>query len=379
MQKDIFNKEKIEILKKEISVERTRLSTDRMDISFGEIINLYKNKELIIRPEYQRLYRWTIAQKTALIESILLGIPIPPIFVAEDKDGIWELVDGLQRVATFISFFGDLKDDVNKLKYEKSEDEEEIIDIENKWELKEGFLLKNLSGFNIDNLPSRYKMNLKRATCRVEILRGESNTHMKYELFKRLNSGGSRLTPQEIRNAIYREINPRLNDLVVELSQNKKFIELTNLTKQKKSELYDQELVLRFIAFYNNVLKVNDNMEKYLNLFMEKNVKNETFNYDYKNIFEKTINLLYKIGDKFIFRNDMKQNIFTPVYLEGIMIGVSQNIDFYIDDINFLKEKINELKKDEDFKKFSGRFSNSKNRIRDRLTRANNIFSCKNK
>lgn len=100
--------DKIVLLEQAVSDERKRLSSDRLDISFGELINLYKNKELIIRPEYQRLFRWSHKQRTALIESILLSIPIPPIFVAEDKNGVWELVDGLQRVSTFISFFGDL-------------------------------------------------------------------------------------------------------------------------------------------------------------------------------------------------------------------------------------------------------------------------------
>lgn len=83
---DLSNK--VDLLEKEISDERGRLSTDRMDISFGELINLYGAHELIIRPEYQRLFRWSPSQKTALIESILLSIPIPPIFVSEDENGI---------------------------------------------------------------------------------------------------------------------------------------------------------------------------------------------------------------------------------------------------------------------------------------------------
>ena len=253
--------EKIALLEKEVSDERKRLSSDRLDISFGELINLYKNEELIIRPEYQRLFRWSQEQKTALIESILLSIPIPPIFVAEDSNGIWELVDGLQRVSTFISFFGELKtgtlddiyqeDDLNLFAEIDGDTDGDEIKTENKWILQEGGLIKTLEGFNIDNLPRSLQINLKRAVCRVEILRGESTTSMKYELFKRLNSGGSKLTPQEIRNAIYRGVNPRLNQLLLKISQNKTFKELTKLSQSKLNELYDQELVLRFFAFYD--------------------------------------------------------------------------------------------------------------------------------
>ncbi len=179
---------KVRNLEQQISEERARLSTDRMDISFGELINMYKAGELVIRPEYQRLFRWKISQKTALIESVLLGIPIPPIFVAEDEDGVWELVDGLQRVSTIISFFGDLDDSLLTVCFDdSSEDNENYV---NKWELESGNLVEDLDGFNVDTLPKKYVINLKRAVCRVEILRGESNTAMKYELFKRLNSGG---------------------------------------------------------------------------------------------------------------------------------------------------------------------------------------------
>jgi uncharacterized protein with ParB-like and HNH nuclease domain len=150
MMTDEITISKIEKLESEISHERERLSSDRMDISFGELISLYKNKELLIRPEYQRLFRWNKKQKTSLIESILLGIPIPPIFVAEDKEGIWELVDGLQRVSTFISFFGDLGEDLTKISYDAVDDEienEDDIGIWNKWKLEEGGLVSSLEGF----------------------------------------------------------------------------------------------------------------------------------------------------------------------------------------------------------------------------------------
>jgi hypothetical protein len=355
------------------------------------LINLYKNNELIIRPEYQRLFRWSEAQKTALIESILLSIPIPPIFVAEDKNGVWELVDGLQRVSTFISFFGELKGSGWTIDYQEDidrsgveEEEEEEIDEENgeetgerktinKWTLQEGGLVKSLKGFNIDNLPTNLKINLKRAVCRVEILRGESSTSMKYELFKRLNSGGSKLTPQEIRNAIYRGVNPRLNELLLKVSKSEVFKSLTQLSNGKLNELYDQELVLRFFAFYKNAENVNENMEKFLNYFMEKTVKNASFEYDvYESLIMRVLELIYKIEDNKIFRNE--RNLFVPAYFEGILIGVAQNIETYAENLELLKSKITQLKSDNDFKRYSGTASNSRSRIRNRLKRVDEIF-----
>lgn len=381
--------EKVALLEKAVSDERKRLSSDRLDISFGELINLYKNGELIIRPEYQRLFRWSEAQKTALIESILLSIPIPPIFVAEDKNGVWELVDGLQRVSTFISFLGELKGSGWTIDYQEYIDrsgveEEEEIDEEsgeetgeiktiNKWTLQEGGLVKSLQGFNVDNLPTNLKINLKRAVCRVEILRGESSTSMKYELFKRLNSGGSKLTPQEIRNAIYRGVNPRLNELLLKVSKSEVFKYLTQLSSGKLNELYDQELVLRFFAFYKNAENVNENMEKFLNDFMERTVQNANFDYDvYESLIMRVLELIYQIEDNKIFRNE--RNLFVPAYFEGILIGVAQNIETYAEDLELLKSKITQLKSDNDFKRYSGTASNSRSRIRNRLKRVDEIF-----
>jgi len=380
--------EKVALLEKAVSDERKRLSSDRLDISFGELISLYKNNELIIRPEYQRLFRWSEAQKTALIESILLSIPIPPIFVAEDKNGVWELVDGLQRVSTFISFFGELKGSGWTIDYQEDIDrsgvEEEEIDEEsgeetggiktiNKWTLQEGGLVKSLQGFNVDNLPTNLKINLKRAVCRVEILRGESSTSMKYELFKRLNSGGSKLTPQEIRNAIYRGVNPRLNELLLKVSKSEVFKYLTQLSSGKLNELYDQELVLRFFAFYKNAENVNENMEKFLNDFMEETVQDASFKYDvYESLIMRVLELIYQIEDNKIFRNE--RNLFVPAYFEGILIGVAQNIETYAEDLELLKSKITQLKSDNDFKRYSGTASNSRSRIRNRLKRVDEIF-----
>lgn len=176
-------------LDQQINNERSRLSIDYIDVSYGEIIAMYKQDELIIRPEYHRLFQWNSKQKTSFIESILLDIPIPPIFVAEDKDGIWELIDGLQRISTIISFFGVLKENLtasDSVNHHPDDIKEDLIHT-NKWTLDAGTFVTELEGYNIDTLPKKYIIDLKRAVCRVAILHGGNNATMKYELFQRFN------------------------------------------------------------------------------------------------------------------------------------------------------------------------------------------------
>ena len=97
-------------LEAEISNARRTIATDGYPISFSELTSMYKDGELVIRPAFQRLFRWENDQKSNLVESILLGIPLPSIFVAQADDGTWELVDGLQRVSTILQLQGVLRD-----------------------------------------------------------------------------------------------------------------------------------------------------------------------------------------------------------------------------------------------------------------------------
>ncbi len=94
----------------EIKTARKEIVTDGYDMSLGELINLYRDNELIIDPAFQRLFRWDETRKTRFLESILLGIPVPPIFVFQSENGVWELVDGLQRLSTVFQFAGILKE-----------------------------------------------------------------------------------------------------------------------------------------------------------------------------------------------------------------------------------------------------------------------------
>lgn len=97
------------MLEKEIEDAKRLVKTDAYQMSVGELVNMYRDGELIINPDFQRLFRWEIGQKAKLIESLLLGIPLPSIFVFEKEDAKWELIDGLQRVSTLLEFMGLLK------------------------------------------------------------------------------------------------------------------------------------------------------------------------------------------------------------------------------------------------------------------------------
>ncbi len=348
-----------EKLLEDIELARNNLKTDRLDMSFGEIISMYEREEIIINPEFQRFYRWTDYQKSRFLESVILGIPVPPIFVAEDTNGRWELVDGLQRLSSILSFFGILKTMPEK----------------NNWQLGSGDILKSLEGFSHADLPMKIQLNIKRAICRVEIIKWDSVYDMRYELFNRLNTGGTPLTPQEIRNCIYRGVSSKFNNFLKKLADNQKFIELVNPTPQQVSELYLEELVLRFLSMTNNINNIKLSMGQHMSNFMKSAVLDENFNYEkYEQIFLKTIDILYPCGNK-LFRS--KNNVFATGFYDTIMIGVSENLDIYskVSKIEIQDKIIKEVKNEDLVKKISrSGGNNSVQRVRNRIKEAKRIF-----
>ena len=98
-------------LNNEIDIARHNVRTDSYSMSIGELASMYEDNELEIHPAFQRVFRWSDEQKSNFIESIFLGIPIPSIFVSQRQDGVWDLVDGLQRLSTIFSFMNKLKNE----------------------------------------------------------------------------------------------------------------------------------------------------------------------------------------------------------------------------------------------------------------------------
>ena len=168
-------------LQREIDVARAEIRTDGYSVSIGEWISLYEKSELDVHPEFQRFFRWTSRQKSRLIESILLGIPVPQIFVAQRPDGIWDVVDGVQRLSTIYQFVGILKDEEGQLLAPLT--------------LEPTKYLPALTGKRWDDethpdqsLTNAQRLLIKRAKIDVSIILKESDESAKYELFQRLNT-----------------------------------------------------------------------------------------------------------------------------------------------------------------------------------------------
>jgi len=241
-------------LETELASARKDVVTDGYDMSVGEIASLYRSKELVINPGYQRFFRWDEGRKTKFIESILLGIPVPPIFVFQSADGIWELVDGLQRVSTLLEFMGELRSPAGILTPASS--------------LEATTLLPSLTGKTWSGkqnaLSPAQKLDLKRARIRVEILKRESDSTAKFELFQRLNTGGLPLTPQEVRSCTAMMINPAFHEWLTSLAAYPSFRTATALNPEAIERQDDVELVLRFLAFRSVKYRPGTDVHEYL-------------------------------------------------------------------------------------------------------------------
>lgn len=243
MIEDLIKEDEIEQWAEEDS-ESSTTSTDYSDLKSLRVIrsnqdynldNLFQsiNKNINLGPDYQRRARWSTKQKSRLIESFLMNIPVPPIFLYENDYYEYEVIDGRQRLEAIHDF------------------------ISNKFKLNGLEFLTHLKGTRFSALDDESKRLLYRRTITATILLVESNTFDKYDLrmilFNRLNTGGEKLNGQELRNAIYAG---KFNDLIHNLSKNKKFNQLWGIPidndRKIKNPIYktmmDCELVLRFFA-----------------------------------------------------------------------------------------------------------------------------------
>lgn len=342
-------------LEQELSKARKKVVTDGYEMSIGEIVGLYDTGELVINPAFQRYFRWDAGRKTKFIESLLLGIPIPPIFVFQTEDGIWELVDGLQRVSTLLEFMGLLKDASGGFKDPFVLDGTILLPSlkDRSWEKSAG----------ATPLSSAQKLDLRRARLRVEILKRESDPTSKFELFQRLNTGGASLSEQEVRNCTLVMINPTLQEWIEDLSEVPSFKPTIQLTEAAMEKQLNMELVLRFLAFRHVPYRKGLDVHDYLDYASIAIARDQAFPAEReKDVFTATFDFIHTaLADKAFRRWDGAR--FTGKFLmsvfEVLAFGLSTNLSkvskLPISQRNaYIQRRAKDLWDQDVFRKYSG-------------------------
>lgn len=313
----------------EIEQAQRLVRTDAYQMSIGEIITMYVNGEIIIDPEFQRLFRWNIGQKSKLIESLLLGIPLPSIFVFEKADGTWELIDGLQRVSTILEFMGLLRaPDGSLLPPSILEATKYLPSLHNSvWEASG--VISDVSEDVQRPIDKTQQLAIRRGRLGVEILKRPSDDNTKFDLFQRLNAGGSQANAQELRNCIMLMVNGDYFRAIKAAAEQPFFQTVISITDDQAEKQRHMEMAVRFLVHaqvqYNNNLDVEE--------FIDEGIVKLAQAGDYAsatNLINQTFRLLNEIAGNNAFRryqNGGHVGKVGLVGLEGIAVGVAKNID----------------------------------------------------
>ena len=331
-----ISEEQKQSLKLEIKEKSSQIYRDSYQMSIGELINLYRDEELDIHPEFQRVFRWSSFQKTKLIESIMLNIPIPSIFVSQNDEGVWDVIDGVQRLSTIFEFVGEFKDDegniVPPLVLEKTD------------------YLPSLDKMSWGNFTKDQQIDFKRSRIDVIIVRKESDPTTKYELFQRLNTGGTQLSGQEVRNCLMIMTSREFYIAINELAQDRKYTELIPITEQKENEQYKMELLLRaLISYKSNIEELSQytDLSELLDKETLKLAQSGDSLSDFIGKFQQVIEKLYdQFGEDTFKRFDGNKHKgpFLVSSFQVIISGALQNYDYFMNmSENELADKIHNL------------------------------------
>ena len=256
---------------------------DKADRSLSELYRWYKSGRIIIDPEWQRNYVWDNSRASKLIESFLLDIPVPVIYLAKNELGKYEVIDGLQRLTSVFKYF------------------------DNKYKLQKLDLLNDYKGKLFSELPMEIQNKLEDSILRSFEL-SDSNGDVHFIVFERLNTGGVKLNDMEIRNCLYRG---SLNSLIKDLSKNENFIKAVS-QKNFEKRMQDRALILRFLAFYERThLKCTYGLKRFLNEFLDTYKEaNDIKIEEYKRVFEKCMKACITVFGENSFR--LKSDIAKP-------------------------------------------------------------------
>jgi Protein of unknown function DUF262 len=219
-----------------------RVVTQAYDLSITTLIEQWADQILVV-PDFQRGYVWDNGKASRLIESLLIGIPIPVLYFYETPAAKYEIIDGHQRVRSIVRFTN------------------------NEFQLTSMRVLDDLNGKRSHQLPEREQRLLRTRVIRAIIVSYESSAQMKFEIFGRLNTGAMQINAQEIRNALFAG---SLNQLLAELELQPQFRQAIG-TRNPRPRMVDRELALRFLGLHAGITKYRPPLIKFLNDYAKEN------------------------------------------------------------------------------------------------------------
>ena len=251
-----------EQLSQQLGTQRRTVDFDTFDIQLQELLRMLDERQISVAPSYQRQFRWNDERCSQLIESLMLGIPVPNLFMATNDDHTWETVDGVQRLSAIVKFAGD-----------QSVCSE--LGLEGPLVFKGLKKLTWFNGFTFDTLPASIQQHVRTRPLRVVTLNDKSDKIIRFDLFERLNTGGVLLTNQEIRDCVFQG---EFADKLDELAKTDDFQTVVKLPNRRKTDGTLEECVLRFFAFVDRYKKFDHSVEEFLTDYM----KDASNQFDYR-------------------------------------------------------------------------------------------------
>lgn len=287
----------------QLTEERRRVDFDSYDISVQQLLSMVSQHQIDVAPTYQRRFRWDATRQSQLVESIFLGIPVPNLFMATNSNGTWEVVDGVQRLSTIVHFAGD-------------DESRTAIDISAPLKIEGLVKLTEINNLTFGKLPPSVQMQFMLRPLKITTLSDKSDLKVRFDLFERLNTGGLKLTDQEIRGCIYRG---QFNDFLERMAATKAFKKVVVLRDSMEGDGTREEYVLRFFAFLHRYKTFEHSVVDFLNDYMAAATKS----FDYvKNeaVFLKTFSELVRVFPDGISRRTR----LTPINLfEAVAVGAA--------------------------------------------------------
>lgn len=266
-----------------------KLYIEKSDPSIQSLFIDYTDGNLILQPKFQRNYVMKKPTASRLIESLLLDVPLPMFYFAEEDDASVSVIDGQQRLTAIISF------KLGKFIYDNTP-----------FKLSGLKILKELNGKTFKDLDTKYKNKINKTPLRVVTIKKESNPDLKFEIFERLNTGSTPLNEDEIRNTVYRG---EFIDLLAKLEDNKEFNKIVDKPNFKNRFLY-RGMILRFFAFYEKTyLNYKPSMKQFCNQFLSENRNlSKDKQQKFEKVFKDTISLVYSVFGDCAFRRFAKDD-----------------------------------------------------------------------